>query len=1151
MALTFSARNLTSEQCRPNKTRMHAKKTLLKILLPHVWQALLILLASVCLAQQPLNPGSTARYYQMVQSAVSDTTIDLIAELQDHIKKNPHFKTAYLRLLEECNLAGKTQLADDFFTDRAAEKALMHHSNWMLAKIHQQNHQIDAANQAFQRALLTTTNPSSNMLIDYLMFENKYSKIIDEFFLDRLTFDLVTRARIVCLRAYARKQFETAATEFQKLPEAVRNASENIYAWGNCYKYLEKYDQADSLWQLGLAVTRKENQLAVLAKLYVNLAILPQHLGSPLETAYHDSSYAIATRLGDRTRLATVAGNRGIMYTKRGDFIKAEQSIQQAIAIAKLQKSERALATWYLHYGRLLMEMRRFDEANKYYDLSAGSADSVGYKEKLIHIKRLKGDLYRNVSLNRLAIAFYTEAIRLAANHQPLRLLRSKARIGIADIHLETGRFKQAREIYSAEIRAANKIEGLARDPYWYYRRARTYIEEGNLDKATKDLLAAEKVAKRIQDEQGRVWAIYYLAEIALRKGDIKTAEDRLLSALNEVSALADSSALAAVYFGLGRLRQTTGDFQSAIANYKKSSYLIENTRGHLRNSDFRIGYFAKGTDVYDGLIDCYYQLYMQNNEVSYMDALHHFIEMKRGRSLREMVKITSNENLGTAEAANYSKACNNLQRKLRFLRTNAANLQKEQLAKTLDEIEVARMSLLSQRLRLTRSGLSSQSETRGPNIPTLQKKLKESKMGLVQFHLTDDVSFALVFTGQQKKFVPLKITATEAENKITTLVAPFHKMTAGTLFKTPFHANLAHELYRELVLPLEAKVNLPDKLIIIPDVALLNLPFELLLREASASAVFLPTQDPVYARDFLQQDYAFVYLPTSTLLTRPERWFWQKPNLLVMANPFEDLALLTDSQPIEAANQTATKQLQDVHMRSGFKMEPLPDSEIEADDIKRAYARTKVLTKLAATAKAMLAGVDEYDLLHISTHGIVDSLYDSFSGLVLALAPKDTLDDGLLLGYEISERNFDYDLISLSACETGRGRPVKGEGILGLPRLFLSAGAKSVIMTHWKVEDAFSATLMPNFYEQFLNGNLSKSEALAKAKRDILNGENSRFKHPVFWAAFTLYGDPGQGNRIYLENYFLPSAVFSLLCLFSVWYNLKRRKAWKDQDDH
>jgi CHAT domain-containing protein len=98
-------------------------------------------------------------------------------------------------------------------------------------------------------------------------------------------------------------------------------------------------------------------------------------------------------------------------------------------------------------------------------------------------------------------------------------------------------------------------------------------------------------------------------------------------------------------------------------------------------------------------------------------------------------------------------------------------------------------------------------------------------------------------------------------------------------------------------------------------------------------------------------------------------------------------------------------------------------------------------------------------------------------------------------------------DLVTLSACSTGLGKLVNGEGILGLTRAFFYAGARNVTVSLWNVNDASTSTLMKAFYEN-LNRGLSKSAALRQAKLTLLHSKESVWHHPYFWAAFVLVGE-------------------------------------------
>jgi CHAT domain-containing protein len=113
--------------------------------------------------------------------------------------------------------------------------------------------------------------------------------------------------------------------------------------------------------------------------------------------------------------------------------------------------------------------------------------------------------------------------------------------------------------------------------------------------------------------------------------------------------------------------------------------------------------------------------------------------------------------------------------------------------------------------------------------------------------------------------------------------------------------------------------------------------------------------------------------------------------------------------------------------------------------------------------------------------------------------------EDGLLQMYEIFNMKLNADLVVLSACETGLGKDVKGEGLIGLTRAFLYAGTPSVVVSLWKVEDRSTADLMVRFYRHLKGGKLSKAEALRQAQLELIR--EGKFTHPYHWAPFVLVG--------------------------------------------
>jgi CHAT domain-containing protein len=152
---------------------------------------------------------------------------------------------------------------------------------------------------------------------------------------------------------------------------------------------------------------------------------------------------------------------------------------------------------------------------------------------------------------------------------------------------------------------------------------------------------------------------------------------------------------------------------------------------------------------------------------------------------------------------------------------------------------------------------------------------------------------------------------------------------------------------------------------------------------------------------------------------------------------------------------------------------------------------------------KALTQG--NYSYIHFATHGYINEDEPDLSGLVLTKSESSS-DDGILQSTEIFDLNLRTGLVVLSACQTGLGKLVRGEGIVGLSRAFMYAGAPSVLVSLWSVSDNSTAVLMDEFYRNLIKSGLYKTDALRKAQLSLLS--NEEFAHPFYWAPFVLFGD-------------------------------------------
>ena len=194
----------------------------------------------------------------------------------------------------------------------------------------------------------------------------------------------------------------------------------------------------------------------------------------------------------------------------------------------------------------------------------------------------------------------------------------------------------------------------------------------------------------------------------------------------------------------------------------------------------------------------------------------------------------------------------------------------------------------------------------------------------------------------------------------------------------------------------------------------------------------------------------------------------------------------------------------------SGVLFDRLPYTQTEAQQILSLIPVNQRLQEsgFSANKKTSTSGqLGQYRFIHFATHGLLNSQNPQLSGLVLSLVDssgKST--NGFLRLYDIFNLNLPAELVVLSACQTGLGKEIKGEGVIGLTRGFMYAGATRVLVSLWSVDDQATSVLMVNFYQGMLKNKLSPAEALRQAQ--IALQKNPDWSSPYYWAAFTLQGE-------------------------------------------
>jgi CHAT domain-containing protein len=370
---------------------------------------------------------------------------------------------------------------------------------------------------------------------------------------------------------------------------------------------------------------------------------------------------------------------------------------------------------------------------------------------------------------------------------------------------------------------------------------------------------------------------------------------------------------------------------------------------------------------------------------------------------------------------------------------------------------------------------------------------LLEPQAALLEYAMGRDGSFLFIVTrdGLRRYRLPPKREIGPLVKELRAALASPGRREFGR------YVSAARRLYDLLVAPADDVLRVQRRLLIAPDDALYHLPFEALL-SGGASGARRGYRD----QNYLIKRWAISYTPSASVLAglrEPAPREADQPDgktFIAFADPAYDA---DEASAPAGATGLATR----------GKLRRLAESGREVGEIARLYRaeETAVFTRQSATEEMVKNSdaVSRARRLHFATHARMDEQRPQSSGLLLARGAG-SAEDGVLQIAEVFKLKLRADLVVLSACETGLGRTLSGEGVIGLTRAFMSAGARSLIVSLWQVDDGSTADLMTGFYHR-LDRVGDKAEALRRAKLELI--EADRYAHPFFWAPFTLSGEP------------------------------------------
>jgi CHAT domain-containing protein len=417
------------------------------------------------------------------------------------------------------------------------------------------------------------------------------------------------------------------------------------------------------------------------------------------------------------------------------------------------------------------------------------------------------------------------------------------------------------------------------------------------------------------------------------------------------------------------------------------------------------------------------------------------------------------------------------------------------ELSRVRDEWEEARAEML----RLDPAHRALGPGASQPELPEIWRALGDDE-AIVGYALAPHSSLGFVLRRGEVHAVRLALSGALLAGEVETLLSPLDApLSLSTL---EFDLDLSSRIRAQIIDPLLPRLEGVRRLYIVPDGPLHRLPFEaLVLARSRESGGILHGE---YAgASYLDERFTISYLPAASLLAAPPRPLGDR-----LGDRSGSLLAMGDPGGSAAGSDPGPGPARLLHSRA----------EIAA--IAGRFPGASVWTGAEATEDRFRHLAPEFRLVHLAAHGEADEIVPLYSGFSLAADPLGR-EDGFLRAYEVLSIPLDCELVTLSACATGRGRAYGGEGLLGLTRCFLHAGARRAVVSLWGVNDRSTADLMERFYSGLAEGR-DPAEALREAKV-VLRGRSFRgpdgrtvsLAHPFFWAPFILVtASAGNGAR-------------------------------------
>ncbi len=834
-----------------------------------------------------------------------------------------------------------------------------------------------------------------------------------------------------------------------------------------------------------------------------------------------------------KQRLAVIYNNIGVAYVNKGLYKKARHyyRLELDINLAVKGESHPDVAGTYLNLGASYYRSGDVGEALIYFKwASRVIAEAYGRRHAMMVIA-LNNIATCEMKLGnyQAAISYLTDAIDIkkqivGANHPELAVTYQT----IAKAYSEIGNEKKAHDYYRKALLIQKKnLRKFHPDLATTYNVLAVFLIENNRPRrALKYLKTARSILlnsvggrhPKIADtfaatgmayaQQGKVVQSISNFQKALAvtapsfKG-VKARENPKPAAV-AYPAIA-ISVLNTKAEGLILLFEKQGDLQmlkASLYTYMALSKLLDKQQWGYNQLNSKVAIATQSYQIYERAIQAAYKMYEITGNRSYFQLIFYFSEKSKGRVLLEAVAHTNDKKIAGIPESLLQRE-HQLRNRLAQVKQSLFSITGSKIGHTLSVKRLKdSLFVLNRRIALFTRKLEEEYpkyhrlkySSEFPSVYRIQKRLKEENAVILEYFYGRNSLYAIVITPQTIWVEPLKRMPTI--NDVT-------QFTRAIISDKEDYIELGYKLYSQLIKPIKSHLKLAGTVRIVPGGPLRLLPFESLLTQKV---------------DF-NEDLEFSGLP----------YFIQDYNISYSTSVALNVAMTNESKstydlqfvgfaPIFASE--IKNSLNSVRSKNETGWETLSFSDYEVKTVASKFKKessfwnflswndeenTKLFLRSEATESNFKSnGLLNARYIHLATHAFATNQMEQQTGIIFYQYGNGK-NDGILYASEIYNMKLQTQLVVLSACETGIGTIIPGEGIMGLSRAFRYAGADNLIVSLWKVGDRSTAELMISFYDNLKKG-YSLPRALSAAKRMMIR--NYRYAHPRYWSTFKLLGN-------------------------------------------